>query len=202
MTQHEGACSRGGSGGGPPPPDTAAVSKHETGTVTKQTTGALQFMVAFALRGGQLLREYISLRCALGGGRSVPAKTSTPLVNTSEHDYTLLCQARDNPAVSKHDKDYCFKARDRLLCPSTTKATVPKQETHCCDQSTGHVLCQGKRHTAVSNHETHYCIKARRRCCDAHGRRQTLLLFHSTTHQTVRALPSIEHRHRYACVTR
>ena len=30
----------------------AAVSKHETGTVTKQTTGALQFMVAFSLRGG------------------------------------------------------------------------------------------------------------------------------------------------------
>ena len=26
---------------------TAAVSKHKTGTVTKQTTGALQFMVAF-----------------------------------------------------------------------------------------------------------------------------------------------------------
>ena len=30
----------------------AAVSKHETSTVTKQTPGALQFMVAFALRGG------------------------------------------------------------------------------------------------------------------------------------------------------
>ena len=47
--------SRGGgpgrSGGGFPP-GTAAVSKHETGTVIKQTTGALQFIVAFALRGG------------------------------------------------------------------------------------------------------------------------------------------------------
>ena len=53
----------------------AAVSKHETGTVTKQTIGALQFMVSFALRGGGRLlhiREHISLRCALGGGRCVP----------------------------------------------------------------------------------------------------------------------------------
>ena len=107
----------GGGPGGGSPPGTAAVSKHETGTVTKQTTGALQFMVAFALRGGggQLLREYISLRCALGGGRSVPAKTSTPLANTLEHDTPLLCQARDNPAVPKHEKGYCIKARDRLL---------------------------------------------------------------------------------------
>ena len=47
MTQHQGACSRGRSGGFPPParvlcPSTrpAAVSKHETGTVAKQTTGA------------------------------------------------------------------------------------------------------------------------------------------------------------------
>ena len=31
----------GGRGGVYPPPDTAAVSKHETGTVTKQTTGAV-----------------------------------------------------------------------------------------------------------------------------------------------------------------
>ena len=82
MTQHEGACSTGGSGGGSRP-STAAMPKHETGTVTKQTTGgrggggeggsgggfppgtaavskhatgtvtgALQFMVAFTLRGG------------------------------------------------------------------------------------------------------------------------------------------------------
>ena len=29
------------------------MSKHEIGTVTKQTTGALQFMVVFALRGGE-----------------------------------------------------------------------------------------------------------------------------------------------------
>ena len=100
VTRYKGACSRGGSGRVPPrhgccvqardryskqlvleggggwggfPPGTAAVSKHEKGTVTKQITGALQFMVAFALRGGgQHLREYISLRCALGGGRSVP----------------------------------------------------------------------------------------------------------------------------------
>ena len=41
-TQHQEACSRGGFGGGGfIPPGTAAVSKHETGTVTKQTTGAV-----------------------------------------------------------------------------------------------------------------------------------------------------------------
>ena len=76
----------GGDPGGGSPVGTAAVSKHETGNVAKQTTGALQFMVAFALRGGggggQHLREYISLRCALGGGMSVPAKTSAPLTYT------------------------------------------------------------------------------------------------------------------------
>ena len=75
---------------------TSAVSKHETGTVTKQTTvarggfdGAVSkhetctvnkqtlysLRVAFALRGGRgllHLLEYISLRCAPGGGRCVP----------------------------------------------------------------------------------------------------------------------------------
>ena len=40
VSQHEGAWSRGGVRGGCPPPGTAAVSKHEIGTVTKQTTGA------------------------------------------------------------------------------------------------------------------------------------------------------------------
>ena len=39
VTQHQGACSRGGFWGGFPP-GTAAVSKYETGTATKQTTGA------------------------------------------------------------------------------------------------------------------------------------------------------------------
>ena len=42
----------GGDPGGVCPPGTVAVSKHETVTVIEQTTGALQFMVAFTLRGG------------------------------------------------------------------------------------------------------------------------------------------------------
>ena len=52
---------------------TGAVSKHETGTVTKQTT-VLYSSWRLLLRGGRLLhlREHISLRCALGGGRCVP----------------------------------------------------------------------------------------------------------------------------------
>ena len=160
-------------------------------STTHQTVRALP-MVAFALRGGGgLLREYISLRCALGSGRSVrakikPARLSRTSQNTIhrccvKHETTLLwillCQSKGQTAESKHETH-----------------AGSNQQIHCCDQSTGHMLCQSKRHTAVLNHETHYCIKARRRCCDAHGRRQTLLLCHSTTHQTVRALPSIEHR--------
>ena len=178
MTQHQRARSRGGgSGGSGFPPGTAAVSKHETGTVTKQTTSALQFMVAFALRGrgGQLLREYISLRFSLGGGRSVPAKTSTPLANTSEHDTPLLCQARDNPAVSKHDKGYCVKAKDRLLSQSTRHllgqtnrhTAVIKARNTCCVKARDTLLCQTTRHTTVSKHDagavTH--TAAGKHCC-------------------------------------
>ena len=123
--------------------------------------------------GGQLLREYISLCCVLGGGRFVPAKTSTPLANTSEHDTPLLCQARDNPAVSKHDKGYCVKARDRLLSQST-RHMLGQTNRHSAVIKARDTCCVKAKYTAVSNHETHYCIKARCRCCDAHGRRQTL----------------------------
>ena len=96
VTQHEEACSRGVSGGGfgggfPPyarllcsstrPTD---VSKLETGTVTKQTTGALQFMVAFSLRGGGGVatppRIYLTSLCP--GRREVRPRTSTPLTYT------------------------------------------------------------------------------------------------------------------------
>ena len=149
MTQHQGAGSREAPGGGFPP-GTAAVSKHETGTVTKQTTGALQLMDAFALRGGgHHLREYIFLRCALGGGRSAPAKTSTPLI------YTI---------ISKINQGSVLKNRDGLLGGTVrTGLEVLMFKLSNVPQNTG-------------------CIKARRRCCDAHGRRQTLLLLHSTTH--------------------
>ena len=92
VTQHEGACSSGGSGGGSPPlHGTAAVSKHETGTgiVPKQTTGALQFMVAFALRGGRFATHYdtrIYLTSLCPGRREVRPRTSTPLTFSG-----LLC---------------------------------------------------------------------------------------------------------------
>ena len=175
----EAALEEGGPGG-VPPLGTATVSKHETGTVTKQRTGALQFMVAFALRGGaggggQLLREYISLRCALEGGRSVPAKTNTPLANTSEHDTPLLCQARDNPAASKHYESYCVKARDRLLSQSTRHmpgqtnrhTAVIKARDTCCVKASDALLCQTTKHTIVSKHDagavTH--TAAVKHCC-------------------------------------
>ena len=98
------------------------MSKHETGTVTKQTTGALQFMVAFALRGGgggggQLLREYISLCCALRGKRSVPA---------------IIKLARLLPTPQNTIHRFCAKHKTTLLCPSTRNATVSKQGTDCC----------------------------------------------------------------------
>ena len=55
--------------------------------MTKKTTGALQFMVAFPLRGGGGATSsgiYLSSLCP--GRREVRSRTSTPRVNTSEHD--------------------------------------------------------------------------------------------------------------------
>ena len=147
MTQHQGACSREGSGGFPP--GTAAVSKHETSTVTKQTTGALQFMATFALRGGQLLREYISLRCALGGGRPVPAKTSKPLANTSEHDTPLLCQARDNPDVSKKGQIAESKHETHAESNQQTHTAVIKARGTCCVKARDTLAIGSVPNTAV-----------------------------------------------------
>ena len=51
------------------------MSKHETGTVTKQTIGALQFMVSFALReggGGTPPGIYLTSLCP--GRREVPPR--------------------------------------------------------------------------------------------------------------------------------
>ena len=82
----------GGFGGGFPPyarllcssTRPTDVSKLETGTVTKQTTGALQFMVAFSLRGGGGVatppRIYLTSLCP--GRREVRPRTSTPLTYT------------------------------------------------------------------------------------------------------------------------
>ena len=74
VTQHQGACSRGGSGGGFPPRHGCCVQARDRYCDYKQKNGALHFMVACALRGGGgllHLREHISLRCALGGGKCV-----------------------------------------------------------------------------------------------------------------------------------
>ena len=166
--------------------------------------------------GATPLGTYLLSLCP-GKREAHPRETSTPPANASEHDTPLLCQARDNPDMSKHDKGYGVKASDRLLSQNTRHilgqtnrhtAVIKPRDTCCVKardtcgvkptdtllcQSTGRMLCQSKRHAAVSNHETHFAIKPRCRCCDAHGRRQTLLLCHSTVHQTVRALPSIEH---------
>ena len=67
--------------GGGVPPGTAAVFKHETCTVTKQITGALQFMVAFALRreGGVATPPRICLTSLCPGRREVRPRTSTRL---------------------------------------------------------------------------------------------------------------------------
>ena len=125
--------------------------------------------------GGQPLRKYIALLCTLGGGRSVPANTSTLLANTSEHDTRLLCQARNYPAVSNHDKVYCVKERDRLLSQSTRRVlgqtnrptAVIKARDTCCVKARDTLLCQTTRHTTVSKHDagavTH--MAAVKRCC-------------------------------------
>ena len=59
------------------------MSKHETVTVTMQTIGALQFMVAFALRGGRFaIPPRIYLTSLYPGRREVRPRTSTPLTYT------------------------------------------------------------------------------------------------------------------------
>ena len=83
MTQHQGACSRGGPEGGSPP-CTAAVSKHEIGTVTKQTTGAtVHGRFCFAGGGGGGATPpgiYLTPLCP--GRREVRPRVSTLLTDT------------------------------------------------------------------------------------------------------------------------
>ena len=94
-------------------------------------------------------------------------KTSTPLANTLEHDTPLLCQARDNPAVSMHNKGYCVKARDRLLSQQSTRHMLSQTNRHtavikvrdtCC---VGYMPSQTIRHTAVIKVRDTCCVKAR-----------------------------------------
>ena len=61
----------GGGPGGVSPTGTVAVSKHETGTATKQRTGALQVMIAFASRGGGATPPGIYLTSLCPGRREV-----------------------------------------------------------------------------------------------------------------------------------
>ena len=135
-------------------------------------------MVTFPLRGGggRATPPGIYLTSLFSGRREVcRAKPSTPLANTSEHDTPLLCQARDNPAVSEHDKCYRVKARDRLLSQSTRymlgqtnrhTALIKARDT-CCVNARDTLLCQTTRHTTVSKHEacalTH--TAAVKHCC-------------------------------------
>ena len=134
--------------------------------MAKQTTGALQFMVAFALRRGGLqhLREYVSLLCALGGGRSVPAKISTPLT------YTIISNINQGGVFENPDGLQGGTVRtgcqDRVR--SINVQVVQRSPEHRLYQSTTQVLLRTRPPS-------------------------TLLLCHNTTHQTVREFPSIEH---------
>ena len=93
----------------------AAMSKHKTGTVIKQTTGALHSMVAFAFRRGGVtpprIHHFVVPWEAGGPSPLNPARLSRTPQNTIHR-----C---------------CFKDETTLLCPSTTKATVSKQGTYC-----------------------------------------------------------------------
>ena len=104
-------------------PGTATVSKHETGTVTKQTTGALPFMVDFALRGGGggvlHIREYISLRCALGGGRYVPEPAR---LKFNDHSRSSV-NTREVPAGSMEVNDTLGPALLVLMARWKTRKT-------------------------------------------------------------------------------
>ena len=115
MSKHEtgttvnNRCSRGEVRGGASPSGTAAVSKHETGTVIKQTTGgALQLMVAFALRGGgggvaARTRIYLTPLCP--GRREVRPRISTP------RTYTIT--SKISPHEFKPAERDCHMARLR-----------------------------------------------------------------------------------------
>ena len=165
MTQHQGACLRGGARGGFPP-GTAAASKHETGTVTKQTTDAPQFMVAFALRGGGRGNSFGNISHFVvpweaGGPSSLkPARLS----RTLRTRYIAPVSSTRQPCWSKHDKGYCVKARDTLLSQSTRHmqgqtnkhTAVIKAWNTCCVKARDRLLCQNTRHStaAVSKHET------------------------------------------------
>ena len=141
-----------------PPPGTAAVSKHETGTVAKQTTGALQFMIDFAFGGGGLqhLREYVSLPCALGGGRSVPAKISTPLT------YTIISKINQGGVFENPDGlqggTVSTDCQDRVR--SIHVQVVQRSPEHRLYQSTTQVLLRTRppsNTAALSQHNTPDC---------------------------------------------
>ena len=92
-----------------------------------------------------------------------------------KHETALLCQARDSPAVSKRDKGYCVKAKDRLLSQSTRHmpgqnnrhTAVIKARDTCYVKARDALLFQTMRHTTVSKHDagavTH--TTAVKHCC-------------------------------------
>ena len=90
--------------GGGSPPCTAAVSKHETGTVIKHDKG-------YCVKA-----------------RDTLLSQSTRHINAGSNQQTHCCdQSAGTAAVSKHETDtvtrhhkgHCVKARDRLLSQST-----------------------------------------------------------------------------------
>ena len=101
------------------PLGTAAVSKHETGTVTKQTTGALLFMVAFALpREGLATYTQICLTSLCPGRRELRPRTSTPLT------YTITSKINQGTKPAGRDchrigalggEEKCYSAFELLL---------------------------------------------------------------------------------------
>ena len=93
------------------------MSKDETGTVTEQTTGALQFMVDFALRGG--------------GGGNFSGNISHFVVPWETGGPSPLKPARLSQTPHNTIHRCCVKHEITLLCPSMTKATVSKQGTDC-----------------------------------------------------------------------
>ena len=81
-------------------------------------------------RGWQHLRDYISLRCGLGGRRSVPAKPSTPLT------YTIISKKKSRKRLQKSRWPAGRDFQDRLSgrgekyscpsCPTFPRASVDR----------------------------------------------------------------------------
>ena len=94
------------------------MSKHETGIVTQQTTGALQFMFAFALRGGGGCYTSANISHFV-----VPWEAGGPSPNQDASDHTMISSLQGGTAIGALGPAENFKinqdgVRSSHVCPT------------------------------------------------------------------------------------